>query len=358
MKQVKVLVVDDSAFMRKAISMMLESDPEILVVGKATNGVEGVEMVKELKPDVVTLDIEMPRMDGLTALKQIMAENPTPVMMVSSLTTEGASATLDALSLGAVDFIPKQLSFVALDIIKIKDELLKKIKHIARNKPRFYFAARHHPKAAEINRAVRREADGSPQSGRTCRQRPGIVAIGSSTGGPPALQAIIPRLPENLPAPIIVVQHMPPTFTKSLAERLDSLSAVQVKEAEHGETLHPGTVYIAPGDKHLTVRNMISSGRILLSDEPSSTLHRPAVDIMVKSIAEGYGSRVLGVILTGMGSDGLEGLRLVKAKGGLVFAQDEASCVVYGMPRAVVENNLADKVVHIDHMANEIVGCF
>lgn len=358
MKQVKVLVVDDSAFMRKAIAMMLESDPEISVIGKASNGIEGLEMIKALKPDVVTLDIEMPQMDGLTALKHIMAENPTPVMMLSSLTTEGASATLDALSLGAVDFIPKQLSFVALDIVKIKDELLRKVKHIARNKPAFYLGILKQSKSGDLKSPRRTKQDGLTMPGRSGKSRPGIIAIGSSTGGPPALQAIIPKLPANLPVPVTVVQHMPPTFTKSLAERLDTLSAVHVKEAEHGESLLPGTVYIAPGNKHLTVRHTVSSGHVLLSDEPATTLHRPAVDVMVKSVAEEYGSRVLGVILTGMGSDGLEGLRLVKAKGGKVFAQDKASCVVYGMPRVVIEEKLADKVVHIDNLAKEIVDCF
>ena len=217
MKQVKVLVVDDSAFMRKAIAMILESDPEISVIGKATNGIEGLEMVKALKPDVVTLDIEMPQMDGLTALKHIMTENPTPVMMLSSLTTEGASATLDALSLGAVDFIPKQLSFVALDIVKIKDELLRKVKHIARNKPAFYLGILKQSKSGELRSARPAKQNGLTMPGRSGKSRPGIIAIGSSTGGPPALQAIIPKLPANLPVPVTVVQHMPPTFTKSLA---------------------------------------------------------------------------------------------------------------------------------------------
>ena len=358
MKQVQVLVVDDSAFMRKAISMMLESDPEIKVVGMAHNGVEGLEMVKKLKPDIVTLDIEMPKMDGLTALKHIMAENPTPVMMLSSLTTDGASATLDALNLGAVDFIPKQLSFVALDIVKIKDELLKKIKHIANNKHRFIRSYQSRIKAESV-KSIKQPSAPTPLP--ECKgkvRRFGIIAIGASTGGPPALQEIITHLPKNLPVPVTIVQHMPPTFTKSLAERLDSLSNVAVKEAEDGETLTAGTVYIAPGDKHLTVKHLVSTGRVVLSDEPSNTLHKPAVDVMIKSVAGGYGSLVLGVILTGMGSDGLEGLRLVKSKGGYVFAQDEESCIVYGMPRAVVENQLADKVIPLNKMAEEIVSCF
>ncbi|MCD6163489.1 MAG: chemotaxis response regulator protein-glutamate methylesterase [candidate division Zixibacteria bacterium] len=357
MIQIKVLVVDDSAFMRKAISMLLESDPDIKVVGTANNGLEGIEMVKKLKPDIVTLDIEMPRMDGLTALKHIMNENPTPVMMLSSLTTDGASATLEAFSLGAVDFIPKQLSFVALDIVNIKEELLKKIKDIALNKARLIRAFRNkNSSKPTISVATTMGASSLKSKGK--KLNASIIAIGVSTGGPPALQAIIPLLPKNLPVPVTVVQHMPPLFTKSLAERLNSLSKVNVKEAEQGEQLNPGTVYIAPGDKHLLVRKMPSLSQVRLSDEPTDTLHKPAVDVMVKSVAEGYGSRVLGVILTGMGADGLEGMRLVKSKGGAVFAQNEETCIVYGMPRAVVENNLADRVVPLQHMASEIVNCF
>lgn len=356
MKPVRVLIVDDSAFMRKAISLMLESDPEIKVIGMARNGIDGIEMVKKFKPDVITLDIEMPQMDGLTALKHIMADCPTPVMMVSSLTTDGASATLDALSLGAVDFIPKQLSFVALDIVKIKEELLKKIKFIALNKGRLIRAYK-----AQIKISTTRPSRAPvPSSMPSCKggiNNFSIIAIGTSTGGPPALQAIIPRLPKNLPVPVTVVQHMPPTFTKSLADRLNSLSHVTVKEAEQGETLRPGTVYVAPGDKHLTIKNALK-GKVILSDEPHNTLHKPAVDVMVRSVAEAFRSKVLGVILTGMGSDGLEGMRLVKNNGGKIFAQNEESCVVYGMPRAIVDNKLADKVVPLNRMAEEIVGCF
>ena len=356
MEKVKVLVVDDSAFMRKAISMMLESDPEIEVIGMAHNGEEGLDMANRLKPDLITMDIEMPRMDGLTALKRLMSENPMPVMMISSLTTEGAEATLEALSLGAIDFIPKQLSYVALDIVKIKEELLAKVKHIGRHKPRLckriFSAKSSDPKIKPIG-----DFGFGSNLGKKSKKF-NIVAIGTSTGGPPALQAIIPLLPKNLPVPVTIVQHMPAAFTKSLADRLDSISQISVKEAEDGEKLQAGQVYIAPGGKHMIIKNRISYHELVLSDEPANTLHRPAVDVMVKSVAEGYGSAVLGVILTGMGSDGLEGMRLVKQKGGAVFAQNEESCVVYGMPRAVVENQLADKVVPLDNMAREIINMF
>jgi two-component system, chemotaxis family, protein-glutamate methylesterase/glutaminase len=358
MGKARVLVVDDSAFMRKAISLMLESDPDIEVVGMASNGEDGIEMTQKLKPDVITLDIEMPRMDGLTALRRIMKEIPTPVMMISSLTTEGAEATLEALSLGAVDFIPKQLSFVALDIVKIKEELLAKIKHIAQNKPRFSKSS------AGVIRATAPKTKpagivippgtGAKKSSKIFN----IVAIGTSTGGPPALQAVIPLIPKNFPVPITIVQHMPAAFTKSLADRLDGISNVHVKEAEHGERLQPGVAYIAPGGKHLLVKGRPGNHEVVLSDEPRDTLHRPAVNVMVKSVADIFGGAVLGVIMTGMGSDGLEGIRQVKKNGGTAFAQNMETCVVYGMPRAIVDNGLADKVIPIDNMAAEIVGMF
>lgn len=358
MGKARVLVVDDSAFMRKAISLMLESDPEIEVVGMASNGEDGIELNQKLKPDVITLDIEMPRMDGLTALRRIMNENPTPVMMISSLTTEGAEATLEALSLGAVDFIPKQLSFVALDIVKIKEELLAKIKHIAQHKPRFsknmagaIRATAPKPKPVTISTS----SSGAPKK---VLKKFNIVAIGTSTGGPPALQAVLPLLPKNFPVPVMVVQHMPATFTKSLAERLDGISNVHVKEAEHGEKLQAGVAYIAPGGKHMLVKGRSGNAEIALSDEPRDTLHRPAVNVMVKSVADAFGSAVLGVIMTGMGNDGLEGIRQVKKNGGMAFAQNMETCVVYGMPRAIVDDGLADKVIPIDNMAAEIVGMF
>ncbi|MEE8576419.1 MAG: chemotaxis-specific protein-glutamate methyltransferase CheB, partial [candidate division Zixibacteria bacterium] len=260
---IRIVVVDDSAFMRKAITMMLESDPAIKVIGTARDGEEGVEKVRLLKPDLVTMDIEMPRMDGLTALRQIMAKNPTPVMMVSSVTTEGAQATMEALELGAVDFIPKQSSYVSLDIVKIRDELIGKIKDIVKRK---HIVLRQHRQ-----RAFRSAATGSAQSRQTTdythrtteppkvrilgkrKHTIAIIAIGSSTGGPPALQAIIPTLPKNLPVGVVIAQHMPPMFTKSMADRLNQLSRVEVREAVDNEPVMPGNVLICPGGKHLLV---------------------------------------------------------------------------------------------------------
>lgn len=366
-KIINVLVVDDSAFMRKAISMMLESDPAIKVIGSAKDGEEAIEKVRLLKPDLVTMDIEMPRMDGLTALRQIMLNNPTPVMMVSSVTTTGAQATLEALDLGAVDFIPKQMSYVSLDIVKIKDELLGKIKDIARRK-HLLMARFHQKQFAQLGQiqGVRGDSDSLKQVPTApVRRGPrkhavpiGIVAIGSSTGGPPALQNILTKLPRNLPAGVVVAQHMPPMFTKSLAERLNSLSQLSVREAMDGDRIEPGLVLIAPGGRHMTVRKRAGQTFVSVSDEPATTLYKPCVDVMVNSVAEVYGAHTMGVILTGMGSNGLVGMKNIKSHGGLVIAQNEPTCVVYGMPRSVIEAGLADHVSPIDCIASDISSYF
>jgi len=368
-KQIKILVVDDSAFMRKALCIMLESDPMIKVIGTARDGEEGVEKARRLKPDLVTMDIEMPRMDGLTALREIMSSNPVPVMMVSSLTTDGASATLDALEMGAVDFIPKQQSFVSLDIVKIKDDLLAKIKDIARRKS--ILMARHR----RVSKAVKPGSGAPRPQPRRATSRPpvdmsvatpaakrnhnvGIVVVGSSTGGPPALQAVIPRLPRNLPVGLLVVQHMPAMFTKSLAERLDSLSKVNVREAADRDQIEPGQVLIAPGGKQMAIKRIGGRAQVAISDHPVEALYKPCVDNTVLSVADIYGKSTLAVMLTGMGSNGKQGFQAVKGKGGKVIAQNEDSCVVYGMPRAVIEAGLADHVVPIDNVASELLSYF
>jgi two-component system chemotaxis response regulator CheB len=367
-KAIRILVVDDSAFMRKALSMMLESDPGIKVIGTARDGEEAIEMAHRLKPDLVTMDIEMPRMDGLAALRAIMTSNPLPVMMISSLPTEGASATLDALEMGAVDFIPKQLSYVSLDIVKIKDELLAKIKDIARRRnilmarARSANFARLSDTRSGPSRARRpRRPAGPPRPIRPLRKRNhpvGIIAVGSSTGGPPALQAVIPRLPRNLPVGIVVAQHMPATFTRSLAERLDTLSALAVKEADDGDTIAPGTVLVAPGGRQMAVRRTSSGVRVVVSDEPTDILYRPCVDVLMNSVADSHAGGAMGVVLTGMGDNGVIGLKQVKMRGGVVIAQDEETCVVYGMPRAAVEAGLPDHVSSIDDVADEIMTYF
>lgn len=348
---ITVLIVDDSAFMRKSLAMMLESDPQIKVVATARDGREGIEKIRQLNPDIVTLDIEMPGMDGLTALGIIMKEMPRPVLMISSLTTEGAQATIDALNLGAVDFIPKELSYVSLNIVKIKDELIAKIKDIAQSKALQFRLQRirgvHQAQPSPPVHPLSKTHRGDRLPPKEFR----AVVVGVSTGGPFALLQIIPKLARDFPLGILVVQHMPPRFTKSLGERLNSLSAVTVKEAEHGEPVRPGTVLIAPGGSHLLVeRNGNSTPLVRITSEPNDTLYKPCVDVMVKSAVETYSAPLLGVIMTGMGKDGLEGCKEVKRRGGWVLAQNEETCVVYGMPRAVVEAGLADLVLPLDQI--------
>ncbi len=367
-KQVRVLVVDDSAFMRKAITMMLESDPMIKVIGSARDGAEGVEKVQLLKPDLVTMDIEMPRMDGLTALKEIMIKRPTPVMMISSITTDGARATLDAMELGAVDFIPKEMSYVSLDIVNIKDELLRKIKDISKRKSILMsqFRRRNFKAAAtQITpaRSAAARSTAAPVSSirRVTRKKShqiGLITIGVSTGGPPALQAIIPKLPRNLPVGVVIAQHMPAMFTKSLAERLNGLSELTVKEAEDRESIVPGTVLIAPGGKHLKVIKRGSQAFVSITEKPLDTLYHPCVDVMFDSVADAFGRAVLGVVLTGMGNNGVVGMAKLKAKGAVCIAQNEESCVVYGMPKAIIEAGLADHISPIERIADEVLSFF
>ncbi len=347
MNKIKVLVVDDSAFMRKAIENMLKKDPEIEVVGFARNGKDAIEKMEELKPDIITLDIEMPIMDGLTALKKIMSTNPLPVIMVSSLTTEGAEATIEALDAGALDFIPKDNSFASFGILKIEKELIEKIKYFSRKK-----IFRPKPQKQEkVQIATKQTARIQPPKG----PKKSIIAIGTSTGGPQSLQKVIPALPGDLGRPVLVVQHMPPNFTKSLANRLNSLSQMEVIEAQGKEKLEPGVVYIAKGGFQLKIRRVGSNYYTEISDEPKDVLHIPSVDVMVSSVADNFGFKALGVIMTGMGSDGLKGMQLLKNKGGSVIAQDKDSCVVYVMPRAVIEANLADVVVPLGEIAHTIV---
>lgn len=338
---INVLVVDDSAFMRKALSMMLERDPDVRVIDTARDGQQALEKIAALDPDVVTMDIEMPRMDGLTALGRIMDEMPRPVLMVSSLTREGADATVKAMEAGAVGFLPKQRSRVSLKITEIEDELISRIKAAARSNVR---ALRRRDGAGRRSR--RRRSDAALSF-----RRAALLAIGISTGGPFALQHVIPALPADLPVPVAIVQHMPPHFTRSLAERLNANSPLEVVEAEAGMPLEAGKVIIAAGGRHLTFRSGACSTIVKTPTEPSDTLHCPSVDVMMTSANRHFGGRVLGVIMTGMGKDGLKGATAIKKHGGRIVAQDEDSCVVYGMPRAVVEAGLADCVLPLDDLA-------
>lgn len=347
---IKVLIVDDSAFMRNAISGMLTSDQEIEVVGTARDGIEALEKVHSLRPDIVTMDIEMPKMDGLTALKQIMAKNPVPVIMISSLTSEGAKATLDALEFGAVDFIPKNLSDLSVNIIKIRGILIDKVKQIARKKIV--------PPAAHTSatQKIRETSPGIPPV-ITAGRRMGVVSIGTSTGGPKALHAILPKMPKDFPVPIIIAQHMPPAFTGPFADRLNQICQIAVKEAEEGEPIKPGVAIIAPGRGHMRIKRQRAIETVVtISDNRDEYIYRPSVDALMFSVAECFPGRALGVILTGMGNDGLKGLIALKKTGGRIFAQNEETCIVYGMPKAVVEAGIADKVLSIEEMAGEIIN--
>lgn len=351
MEKKRVLIVDDSAFMRKVIADIVNSDPDLTVVDTAKNGQEAVQKVLQLKPDVMTLDVEMPIMDGLSALEVIMRDAPMPVIMLSSLTKEGADATLKALELGALDFITKPSSIFQINTQNMQQELRDKLRMASRVSVR----ARSAPKRERIftpptkNRSI--ESASVPKDGRIRK----IIAIGTSTGGPKALQDVIPNLPANLPASVLIVQHMPPGFTKSLAERMDSISNMRVKEAEHNDILLPGWVYVAPGDYHMRVVREGHNFRIKLGDDAPVSGHRPSVDAMMESLADLKMSEIIGVIMTGMGSDGAKGLKNLKENRTYVIAQDEETCVVYGMPKSAVKLEAVDKIVSLYDIADEII---
>jgi two-component system chemotaxis response regulator CheB len=343
---VKVLVVDDSAFIRNTLSSMIASDPEIEVIGIARDGIEAVEKVASLKPDIITLDVEMPKMDGIEALKRIMDHTPVPVLMVSSLTTEDAKVTLEALDLGAIDFIPKNLADLSVNIVKIKDVLIEKIKTIAKKKP--------------LLTPIRTSAQPLPmpkQMHYKSHRKTGVIVIGSSTGGPRALQVILSALPAEFPTPILIAQHMPPNFTGPFADRLNQLSSITVKEAEEKEPLQKGTAYIAPGSGHMSIiKKRLTETLISISNGKGEYIYKPSVDALMLSAVSVFSGQVLGVILTGLGNDGESGMREIKNKGGRTIAESETSCVVYGMPRSVVQAGLADKIVHLDKIAGEMIN--
>lgn len=342
---IRVLVSDDSAFMRSALTRMIESDPALRVIGTAIDGLDTLEKIPRLDPDVVTLDIEMPRMNGLAALKRMMSECPRPVIMVSSATRQGAEATLEALEYGAFDYIPKGLSNSSLDIVKIRDGLVAKIKVAAesrRPKP---------PRRA----AVSTPAPGVEARGRV-RGNPAIVAIGTSTGGPKALQKILPILPADLPVAVLVVQHMPVGFTGPLAHRLNHLCRVTVKEAVPNELVEAGTIYIAPAGYHLSVYpTSASQAAIAIRDTPRDLVHIPSVDVMMLSVAEVFRSASMGIILTGMGGDGALGMQAIFRQGGLTVGQDEATSAVYGMPRTCAEMGVLERIVPLEQVPEQIL---
>jgi len=337
LSKTNVLVVEDSFFMRKVLSDMLISDPEINVIGTASNGLEALDKIKELMPNVVTMDIEMPQMDGLTALEHIMKENPLPVIMVSTLTQDGSDATARALLLGAVDVVPKPVNLPHMNLREIKDNLISKVKAVARSSPK---------KPAERSKVMRIKSSVSLSDGK-------VLLMGASTGGPNALSQVLSVLPGNLPLPVLVVQHMPDgPFTKSLADRLDKISQLQVKEANVNDSLEPGLVLIAPGGAHMLIEK---EGVVKFNKGPMVNGVRPSIDVMMNSAVSVYGKNTVGVILTGMGRDGADGMRYIKKKGGCTIVQDELSCVVYGMPKAVIDMGNADVVVSLSDIPKEII---
>jgi two-component system, chemotaxis family, protein-glutamate methylesterase/glutaminase len=341
----RVLVVDDSTFVRHAVTRMLESAADIEVVGTAADGREAIEKARELQPDVISLDIKMPRMDGLEALPLILAERPVAVLLLSSLTHEGGDVTLRGLELGALDFLDKSSAQGNMNLLSLADELVAKVRLLAAV-PRERLAPPAAPAVPEPPRPVF-----APRA-----EAAEVVAIGTSTGGPSALLTIVPRLPEDLASAVLVAQHMPQGFTRSLAERLNARSRVRVREAQEGDTVKAGEVLIGPAGTHLKVRRRGGPVKVWLDEEPRSALHRPSIDVLMGSVAKVYGPQALGILLTGMGSDGVDGLRAIRAAGGRTIAQDEQTSIIYGMPKAAVDAGVVDRSVPLARIAEEIVG--
>lgn len=343
--KVRVVVADDSALMRKKIREILESDPRIEVAACARDGQDAVNLVKQHQPDVVTLDINMPVMDGVTALQVIMMESPRPVVMLSSLTQEGALTTFECLELGAVDYVGKPSGTISADIDSRAAEIIRKVKEAASARPARRLSRRS-PTASY------RRAD-APALALTPATR--LVAIGVSTGGPKTLLEVLPYLPADLPAAVVIVQHMPESFTASFARSLDGRCAIPVKEAEAGDVLRPGHGYVARGGRHLVFSRPRASGvMVRYQSQPADCLHIPSVDVMMESAAEVFGRSTVGVLLTGMGADGADGMVKIRRAGGRTIAEDETSCVVFGMPAQAIARGGAEVVLPCHRIADKI----
>ena len=376
---IRVLIVDDSSFFRRRLTEIIESDVELTVVGTANNGKEAVEKALELKPDVITMDVEMPLMDGIQAVREILKQQRVPILMFSSLTHSGAKATLDALEAGAVDFLPKKFEDIARDKGEAIELLRQRIKAVAKRRlfgrATTTTAAPVTPAAAakpatiartplaraELLRSTEREPQEqthitSDRPFKASGKQYKLVAIGTSTGGPVALQTIITALPANFPLPILLVQHMPAAFTGAFASRLNSLSKIEVREAVDGDVLKPGVAYLAPGGKQMLVDGSELQAKLRIKEDDSPRItFKPSVDVTFGTAAKVFQDKVLAIVLTGMGSDGRDGCRLLKQLGSRIWAQDEASCVVYGMPQAVTSAGLTDVEVALADVSNRIV---
>lgn len=343
-EKIKVLVVDDSAFVRRTIIRMFENSADIQIVDVAADGEMAIELIKKLRPDVVTLDVQMPVLDGISALKRIMRESPVPVIMLSSLTGKGGEQTLKALELGAVDFIDKSSAGGPMEFSSLLNELSSKILMAAR------------VDLSKLGGLPHGAASRRPEPERNVATDTEIIVIGISTGGPPALQVILGSLPATFPCPILIVQHMPVGFTASLAERLNRNSRISVKEADDGETPLPGCAYIAPGGRHLTVKRSGTELKMHLESQPKGTLHTPSVDVLLSSAATACGRKALALVLTGMGKDGAVGAQAIKLSGGKVVVEAEESAVVFGMPKAVQDVVAVDGIVHLQQVAEFLIN--
>lgn len=344
--KIRVLVVDDSSFMRNMLVRMIEKDAKnrFEVVGAAVNGQDGVDKAKSLKPDVITMDVEMPIMSGLQALEKIMKECPTPTLMISTLTEEGAGTTMEALNKGAVDFLPKALKDKDKNIFSAAEAIYEKIEAAAVSNVGQKAAVR---AASAVAATV---APTSPASSGITRFDAKIIVVGSSTGGPRALQTFVGQLPANMPVPMVIAQHMPAEFTPALALRLNEMCKVEVKELKDGEVLQKGIVYIAPGGHHTRV----DAGMFSVKPDAGESVFKPSIDVLGDSISRSYGAQVMAVMLTGMGVDGAKAFVKIKEKGGHVIAQDAATSTVYGMPRAVAEQGGASEILPLDHIGLRI----
>jgi two-component system chemotaxis response regulator CheB len=340
----RVLIVDDSAYVRKVVRQILSRSPFIEVVGVARDGGEALELAAELRPDVITCDLNMPNVDGLEFVKAQMARRPVPILIIS-IANQAGEQVLAALDAGAIDFVQKPTALATDRLLEIGDELVDKVK-----------AAAQSPLRDRLNSDRVPETDTRPAAVARFAVRPAMIVIGTSTGGPQALKAVVPRLPRDCPVPVAIVLHMPVGYTEMYARKLNEISSVSVVEAEGEQEVKPGTVYLAPAGRHLTFRRDADGCvRTHLDVRPLDAVHRPSVDVMFQSASELFGERVLAVVMTGMGADGREGAAWIKAKGGSVLTESEASCVVFGMPRAVVEAGLSDQSVSLDRMAQAIM---